>query len=137
MFKKNKSSRSYVLPDGCKNIGEIPLKKPNLLTVRVNGRIKSSRVDLRDRDGKLLGICSFTTVRVLRGVIARMCCIYRPLEWARGCERLEVFPGFSPSRCRAKLFGCMLENLFSPNSPTSSTRNNFAAVCDATTGIIR
>ena len=63
-------------------------------------------------------ILLFTTVRVLKGVNAGMSNVYGPLVHERGCERLEVFMRFSPSSSFAKLPGCMLENLFSPNSPT-------------------
>jgi len=58
-----------------------------------------------------------TTVRVLTGVNAEMSSVDGPPEPVRGRERLEVFMRF-PSIFFAKLPGCMLENLFSPNSPT-------------------
>jgi hypothetical protein len=59
-----------------------------------------------------------TTVRVREGVSAGITNVYWPLTHERGCERLEVIMRFLSSKTFAKLPGCMLENLFSPNSPT-------------------
>jgi hypothetical protein len=53
----------------------------------------------------------------LNGAMAGIPYVCRPLMHERGCERLEVFMRFSPSRSFAKLPGCMPENLYSPNSP--------------------
>jgi hypothetical protein len=63
-------------------------------------------------------IVEHTTVRVLKGVNAEISNVYGPMVKEVGCERLEVFMRFSASSFFAKLPGCMLENLFSPNSPT-------------------
>jgi len=61
---------------------------------------------------------AITTVRVLRQAIAEMPCIFRCVLRVKGCERLEIFSGFSPSMGCAKIKKCMLENWFSLNSPT-------------------
>jgi len=59
-----------------------------------------------------------TTVRVLKGTIAEKSSIYWCVLRVRRCERLELFSGFSDSMGCAKIKKCMLENWFSPNSPT-------------------
>jgi hypothetical protein len=65
-----------------------------------------------------LNVLQLTTVRVLTGSHGEWVNVFRPLVQVPGCERLEVFRRFPPSRSFAKLPGCMPENLFSLNSPT-------------------
>ena len=56
----NYEHRSFLLPHGAKNLGEAPKlkrpKRPASTPVRVNARIISPTVDLRDDKGEKLGV---------------------------------------------------------------------------------
>lgn len=51
--------RSYLLPAGCKNLGETKKKQPRRTALpRINGKIRAPEVAMVDEQGKDLGIVS-------------------------------------------------------------------------------
>jgi len=84
--KPNSKKRGYLLPSGCKNIGDVvSKKKPVRLKVRVNGRISAKRVELRNEYGKKIGVLGLGLA----------------LDRARseGLDIVEVDPNANPPIC--------------------------------------
>jgi translation initiation factor IF-3 len=57
-YKPNPKKRGCLLPFGCKNLLDVKKKKLFHVKVRVNGRICSDQVELRNEDGKKIGVFS-------------------------------------------------------------------------------
>lgn len=82
----NSNKRSYVLPAGCKNIGDVPAKKKAAaLRVRVNGKITAPEVKVQETSGKTLGIYKLTDAFVL--------------AQSRTLDLVEIKPNVTPPVC--------------------------------------
>jgi|SRR5581483_583277 translation initiation factor IF-3 len=56
--QKKQSNRGHLISNGCKNLGNSWKSESIELKVRVNGLIRAEKVDLRDQNGRRLGIVS-------------------------------------------------------------------------------
>jgi translation initiation factor IF-3 len=84
--------RSYLLPAGCKNLGETKKKQPRRPALpRINGKIRAPEVAMLDEQGKDLGIVS------LRTALARA----RKVR----LDLIEIDPGARPPVCTLMDFG--------------------------------
>jgi hypothetical protein len=94
----NPKKRSYLLPPGCKNISDVfknaLLKSPTpsvATTVRVNGKIRASQVQVFGKRGRKFGIMPLSEALMLAK--------------SNEVDLVEIEPNAKPPACRLVDFG--------------------------------